>query len=106
MHNKRRIYFKNVCKTDLCDCLRRNAKGIHLCSSRWASKWGGAYIRAGLYPSRLISGIVYSLANGWAYIWGSLKLGGGALINKVGFYGIKEVNKYFLTVHCIHQYLQ
>ena len=28
-HNKRRIYFKNVYKTDLRDCLKRNAKGTH-----------------------------------------------------------------------------
>ena len=33
----------------------------------------------GLYLVGLISGIIYSLANGWAYIWGGLKLGGGAL---------------------------
>ena len=62
-HNKRRIYFKNIYKTDFCDCLKRNAKGIHL-YSRWA------YKRGGLYPGGLISGIIYSLANGWAYIRG------------------------------------
>ena len=58
-YNKRRIYFKNIYKTDLCDCLKRNAKGTHL-YSRWAYKRGGG----------LISGIKYSLANGWAYIRG------------------------------------
>ena len=57
-HNKRRIYFKNIYETDLCDCLKRNAKGTHL-YSRWAYKRGG-----GLYPGALISGIIYSLANG------------------------------------------
>ena len=50
-HNKRRIYFKNIYKTDLCDCLKINAKGTHL-YSRWA------YKRGGLYPGGLISGIV------------------------------------------------
>ena len=38
-----------------------------------------------LYPGGLISGVIYSLANGWAYIQGRLKRGGGF---KVGFYGI------------------
>ena len=33
----------------------------------WAYKWGG------LYPDGLISGIIVSLANGWAYIRGDLK---------------------------------
>ena len=33
----------------------------------------------GLYPGGLISGIIYSFENGWAYIRGGLK---------VGFYGI------------------
>ena len=28
-HNKCRIYFKNIYKTDLCDCLKGNAKGIN-----------------------------------------------------------------------------
>ena len=31
----------------------------------------------GLYPGGLISGIIYSLANGWAYIRGGLKTWGG-----------------------------
>ena len=39
-YNKRRIYLKNIYKTDLCDCLKRNAKGTHL-YSRWAYKRGG-----------------------------------------------------------------
>ena len=44
---------------------KRNAKGTHL-YSRWAYKRGG-----------LISGIIYSLADGWAYIWtGGLKTRG------------------------------
>ena len=65
-HNKLRIYFKNIYKTDLCDCIKRNAKGTHLYSS-WAYKQGGglisrwAYIRnnifvgkwMGLYPRGL-----------------------------------------------------
>ena len=39
----------------------------------------------GLYPGGLISRIIYSLVNGWAYIWGEgLKPGDF----KVGFYGI------------------
>ena len=69
-HNKRIIYFKNIYKTDLCDCLKRNAKGTHL-YSRWAYKreWG-------LYPGGLISGIIYLLTNGWAYIRGGHKTGG------------------------------
>ena len=68
-YNKRRIYFKNIYKTDFCDSIKRNAKGTHL-YSRWAYKQGG------LYPGGLISGIIYSLANGWAYIRGVLKTGG------------------------------
>ena len=41
----------------------------------------GALINGGggLYPGGLISGIIYSFQNGWAYIQGGLK---------VGFYGI------------------
>ena len=64
-HNKRRIDFKSIYKTDLCDCLKRNAKETHLYSS-WAYKHGGGGGGAGL-----ISGIIYSLANGWAYIRGA-----------------------------------
>ena len=44
----------------------------------------GLINRGGLYPGGLISGILYSFENGWAYIRGGLKLGG----LKVGFYGI------------------
>ena len=76
------MYFKNIYKTDLCDCLKRNPKGIHL-YSRWAYKQ-----RGGLYLGGLISGIIYSLANGWAYIRGGLKTRGGGF--KVGFYGRLE----------------
>ena len=47
-----------------------------------AYKWGGG--GRGLYPGGLISRIIYSLANGWAYIREGLKPGGF----KVGFYGI------------------
>ena len=71
--NKRRIYFKNVYKTDLCDCLtglKRNAKGT-LLYSRWAYKRGG-----GLYPGGLISGIKYLLANEYGLYPGGLKTGG------------------------------
>ena len=65
-HNLRRIYFKNIYETDLCDCLKRNTKGTHL-YSRWAYKRGG-----GLIP-------------GWTYIrnyifvgkWMGLYPGGG-----------------------------
>ena len=39
----------------------------------------------GFYPGGLKSGIIYSFENGWAYIRGGLKRGGGL---KVGFYGI------------------
>ena len=39
-----------------------------------------------LHPGGLVSGIIYSLANGWAYIRGDLKPGGGGF--KVRFYGI------------------
>ena len=67
-YNKWRIYFKNIYKTDLCNCLKRNAKGTHL-YSRWAYKWGN------LYLGGLISRIIYSLANEWAYI----QEGGGGL---------------------------
>ena len=45
----------------------------------------GACYESGLYPGRLISGIIYSFENGWAYIRGGLKPGGGL---KVGFYSI------------------
>ena len=47
-HIKRRICFENTYKTDLCSCLKRNAKGTHL-YSRWAFKQG-VYIRVGIYP--------------------------------------------------------
>ena len=40
----------------------------------------------GLYPGGLISGIIYSFENGWAYIGEVLKPGG----LKVGFYGIQN----------------
>ena len=39
----------------------------------------------GLYPGGLISSIIYSFENGWAYIQGGLKLGGGGGRLKVGF---------------------
>ena len=58
--------FKKKCK-----------RNVHF-YSRWAYKRGG-----GLYPGGLISGIIYSFENGWAYIRGGLKPGG----LKVGFYG-------------------
>ena len=44
----------------------------------------------GLYPGGLISGIMYSFENGWAYIWG----GGGGLKPgglKVGFYSMSFI---------------
>ena len=78
-HNKRRIYFKNIYKTDLCDCLKRSAKGTHLYSS-WAYKLGGEEGRA-----YIPVGLIYSLANGSAYIRGG-GLKPGSL--KVRFYGI------------------
>ena len=59
-HNKRKIYFK--------------------INGSWANKGGGG----DLYLGGLISGIIYSLGNGWASIGGGgLKTGGF----KVGFYG-------------------
>ena len=86
-YNKRRIYFKNIYKTDLCDCLKKNRKRNTLIQYSWA------YKRAGFkYPGGLISGIKYSLANGWAYIRGGLKPGGGL---KVGFYGIYQRTQFF-----------
>ena len=33
-----------------------------------------------LYPGELISGIIYSFANGWAYFRGGLKPGGGFIV--------------------------
>ena len=47
--------------------------------SRWAYKRGGG----GLYPGGLISGIKYSLVNGWAYIRGIFKSGGGGLKSEI-----------------------
>ena len=64
-HNKRIIYFKNIYKTDLCDCLKRNTKGTHL-YSRWAYKRGG-----------LISGWAYIRNNIFADKWMGLNPGGG-----------------------------
>ena len=68
-HNKRKIYFTNTYKTDLCDCLKKNAKGTvdELVNGR---EGGGSY------PGGLISEIIYSFANEWAYIRGGLKPGG------------------------------
>ena len=72
-HYKRRIYFRNIKRTDSCDCLQRNAKGTHL-YSRWAYKRGGlssgwAYIRNNIYSRWQMDGLIS---------------GGGF---KVGFYG-------------------
>ena len=72
-HYKRRIYFRNIKRTDSCDCLQRNAKGTHL-NSRWAYKRGGlssgwAYIRNNIYSRWQMDGLIS---------------GGGF---KVGFYG-------------------
>ena len=54
----------------------------------------GPYKRVGgLYPGGLISEIIYSLANEWAYIRWGLKpgrAGGGGEGFKVGFYGMSE----------------
>ena len=63
-HNERRIYFKNVHKTDLYDCLRRNARGTHLYSKQGGLISGWAYIQnnifvgkwMGLYPGVLKTG--------------------------------------------------
>ena len=72
-HNKRRIYFKNIYKTDFrlktLMFKKKRKRSSHLYST-WAYKRGG-----GLYLGDLIFGIIYSLANGWAYIWGGLKPG-------------------------------
>ena len=68
-HNKRKIYFRNIYKSDLYDCLKRNAKGTHLYTVDGLINGGGG-----------------ALISGWAYGFypGSLKLGDF----KVGFYGI------------------
>ena len=79
-HNKRRIHFKNIYKTDLCDCLKRSAKGTHLYSS-WAYKLGGG----GEGRAYILVGLIYSLANGSAYIRGG---GLKPCSFKVRFYGI------------------
>ena len=63
-------------------CLWRNAKGIHL-YIRWAYKQGGG--------GGLISGIISSLANGWAYIRRGFN---------VGFYGILTLD-YWYYLHRI-----
>ena len=89
-HNKRRSYFKNIHKTDLCDCLRRNAKGTHL-YSRWACKE-----ERGLYPGGLISGWAYIPNNIFIGKWMGLYRGGGGGLKpgggfKVAFYGISLV---------------
>ena len=42
----------------------------------------------GLYPGGPISGMIYSLANAWAYIWGVIK--------PEGFYGIDQKMKVLL----------
>ena len=73
-YNKRRTYFKNIYKTDLCNCLKRNAKK-HTYTVDGLINGGG-----GLYPGGLISAINYSLANGWVYTRsypGGLKTRGG-----------------------------
>ena len=70
-HNKRRIYFKNIYKTDLCDCLKRNAKGTHL-YSRWAYKRGGLISGWAYIPN-------YIFVGKWIGLYPGLKTGGGAL---------------------------
>ena len=67
-HNNRRIYFKNISKTDLCDCLKGIAKGTHL-YSRWAYKQEGG---------GLISGWAYIRNNVFVGKWMGLYRGGGA----------------------------
>ena len=49
----------------------------------------------GLYAGGLISGIIYSFENGWAYIRGGLKTGGGL---KVRFCGIFKSSKYHMPI--------
>ena len=77
-YSKRRIYFKNIYKTDLCDCLTRNVKGTHV-YSRWDGGGGlisgWAYIRSKIFVGK------------WMGLYpGGLKTGGRGL--KGGFYGI------------------
>ena len=68
-HTKRRIYLKNINKTD---CLKRNARGTHL-YSRWAYKRGGG----DLYRNNMFVGKWMGLYQG------GLKPGGF----NMGFYG-------------------
>ena len=49
-HNKQRIYFKNIYKTDLCDCLKETQKEHTYTVDGLINGGGGAYIRVGLYP--------------------------------------------------------
>ena len=58
-HNKRRMYFKNIKK----ETQKKHTYTVD------------GLINGVLYPGGLISGIIYSLANGWAYIRGGLKVG-------------------------------
>ena len=86
-YNKRRTYFKNIYKTDLCNCLKRNAK-------EHTYTVDGLINGGGLYPGWLISAINYSLANGWVYTRsypGGLKTRGEGL--KSGIYGMQEINR-------------
>ena len=59
-HNKQRIYLKLTYG----DCLKKMQKEHTYTLDGLINRGGG------LYPGGLISGIIYSLANGWPYIWG------------------------------------
>ena len=70
-YNKRIIYFKNIYKTDLCECLKETQK-------EHTYTVDGLINGGGLYPGGLISGIK------WMGLYpGRLKTG----VLKVEFYG-------------------
>ena len=70
-HDERRIYFKNIYKTDFrlktLTFKKKRKRNTLIKVDGLISGVGGG----GGYPGGLISGITYSLANGWAYIRGA-----------------------------------
>ena len=60
---------------------------IKKCKKEYTYTLDGLISRGGrLYPGGFVSGIIYSLANGWVYIRGFKTKGEGGGGFKVGFY--------------------
>ena len=72
-HKKKPTYVTGLTGTEQYESKKTTSLQVY---SRWAYKWGKAYIQV----QELISRIIYSLANGWAYIQGGLKTRGAGIV--------------------------